>query len=191
RSDPRDRRPARPESGRGLRHDELLRLLPRREEALGPDAPLGLPLAALHAPWRRGTAGPRLQEARRATRRHQRRRQDHRRVRRVHRGLRRRALCAGERRAPDEFVARESRRADRGATKVAIAVPEYEPVLLRRVGKPLSQAIDTYIADGGYRALRKTVTEMTPDQVVETVKSSGLRGRGGAGFPCGLKWTFL
>jgi NADH-quinone oxidoreductase subunit F len=70
-------------------------------------------------------------------------------------------------------------------------MPEYEPVLLRRVGKPMSQAINTYIADGGYRALRKTVTEMTPEQVVEAVKSSGLRGRGGAGFPCGLKWTFL
>src|SRR5262245_13364272 len=70
-------------------------------------------------------------------------------------------------------------------------MPEYEPVLLRRVGKANSQSIDTYIEDGGYRALKKAVTEMTPEQVVEVVKSAGLRGRGGAGFPTGLKWTFL
>ncbi|HLN33397.1 MAG TPA: NADH-quinone oxidoreductase subunit NuoF [Gemmataceae bacterium] len=68
---------------------------------------------------------------------------------------------------------------------------EFEPVLLRRVGKPDSQSIDTYRADGGYRALAKAVHEMAPAQVVDAVKASGLRGRGGAGFPCGLKWTFL
>lgn len=67
----------------------------------------------------------------------------------------------------------------------------FEPVLLRRVGKPNSQSIDTYRADGGYRALTKAVTEMTPEQVALMVKESGLRGRGGAGFPTGLKWTFL
>ncbi|MFL5242414.1 MAG: NADH-quinone oxidoreductase subunit NuoF [Gemmataceae bacterium] len=66
-----------------------------------------------------------------------------------------------------------------------------EPVLLRRVGKPKSQALEGYRADGGYRALQKAVHEMTPVQVVDTVKNSGLRGRGGAGFSTGLKWTFL
>src|ERR1700724_3069582 len=70
-------------------------------------------------------------------------------------------------------------------------MPEHEPVLLRRVGKPNSQSIETYLADGGYRALEKAVTTMTPEQVTEAVKASGLRGRGGAGFPTGLKWTFL
>ncbi|HLJ91715.1 MAG TPA: NADH-quinone oxidoreductase subunit NuoF [Gemmataceae bacterium] len=68
---------------------------------------------------------------------------------------------------------------------------EFEPVLLRRVGKPNSQSIETYRADGGYRALAKAVNDMTPEQVVQEVKNSGLRGRGGAGFPCGVKWTFL
>jgi NADH-quinone oxidoreductase subunit F len=70
-------------------------------------------------------------------------------------------------------------------------MPEFEPVLLRRVGKPDSQSLAGYRADGGYRALSKAVNEMAPAQVVDTVKASGLRGRGGAGFPCGLKWTFL
>src|SRR5262245_38953299 len=67
----------------------------------------------------------------------------------------------------------------------------FEPVLLRRVGKPDSQSLESYRADGGYRALAKAVNDMAPAQVVQVVKDSGLRGRGGAGFPCGLKWTFL
>src|SRR5947199_7792874 len=70
-------------------------------------------------------------------------------------------------------------------------MPDFEPVLLRRVGKPDSQALASYRADGGYRALAKAVNEMASAQVVDVVKASGLRGRGGAGFPCGLKWTFL
>ncbi|MDW8265580.1 MAG: NADH-quinone oxidoreductase subunit NuoF [Gemmataceae bacterium] len=70
-------------------------------------------------------------------------------------------------------------------------MPEFEPVLLRRVGRPDSQALAGYQADGGYRALAKALHEMTPAQVVDVVKASGLRGRGGAGFPCGVKWTFL
>src|SRR5581483_10269763 len=70
-------------------------------------------------------------------------------------------------------------------------MPDYEPVLLRRVGKPNSQALETYRADGGYSALAKALNEMAPEQVVNVVKDSGLRGRGGAGFPCGVKWTFL
>src|SRR4051812_13537506 len=66
-----------------------------------------------------------------------------------------------------------------------------EPVLLAQVGKPESWTLRAYEAAGGYQALRKTVKELTPLQVIEQVKASGLRGRGGAGFPTGLKWTFL
>ncbi len=68
---------------------------------------------------------------------------------------------------------------------------EFEPVLLRRIAKKSNPWLDAYRADGGYRALQKAVHEMSPGQVVDTVKASGLRGRGGAGFPTGLKWTFL
>jgi NADH-quinone oxidoreductase subunit F len=67
----------------------------------------------------------------------------------------------------------------------------FEPVLLRRVGKPNSQSLESYRADGGYRALAKALNEMTPAQVTDAVKTSGLRGRGGAGFPTGVKWGFL
>jgi NADH-quinone oxidoreductase subunit F len=66
----------------------------------------------------------------------------------------------------------------------------FEPVLLRRCGKPDSQLLSTYVADGGYQAVRKALA-LTPAQVIETVIASGLRGRGGAGFSTGTKWTFL
>src|SRR4051812_49150198 len=68
---------------------------------------------------------------------------------------------------------------------------EFEPVLLRRILKKASPSLDAYRADGGYKALEKAVREMTPEQVTQTVVDSKLRGRGGAGFPCGVKWTFL
>jgi NADH-quinone oxidoreductase subunit F len=68
---------------------------------------------------------------------------------------------------------------------------EFEPVLLRRILRKASPGLDAYRADGGYRALQKAVNEMTSAQVIDVVKASGLRGRGGAGFPTGLKWTFL
>jgi NADP-reducing hydrogenase subunit HndC len=62
--------------------------------------------------------------------------------------------------------------------------------VLRNCGVIDPQNIDEYIAYDGYLALGRVLTEMKPEQVIDTIKRSGLRGRGGAGFPTGLKWEF-
>ncbi|MEM2080440.1 MAG: NADH-quinone oxidoreductase subunit F, partial [Nitrososphaerota archaeon] len=64
-------------------------------------------------------------------------------------------------------------------------------IVKRRVGIPNSTDIAVYMEHDGYKALRKVVTDMTPDEVIEVVKASGLRGCGGAGFPTGVKWSFV
>ncbi len=66
----------------------------------------------------------------------------------------------------------------------------FEPVLLRNRGVEGSTSLKVYESRGGYQAFRKAL-QMTPEAVVEEVKSANLRGRGGAGFPAGVKWTFL
>ena len=63
-------------------------------------------------------------------------------------------------------------------------------VALRNCGVINPEEIDEYIAMDGYQALGKVLTEMTPDDVIQTILDSGLRGRGGGGFPTGLKWKF-
>ena len=63
-------------------------------------------------------------------------------------------------------------------------------VALRNCGVINPEDIDEYIAMDGYFALNKVLTEMTPDDVINTISASGLRGRGGGGFPTGRKWSF-
>ena len=63
-------------------------------------------------------------------------------------------------------------------------------IALRNCGVINPEDIDEYIAYDGYAALAKVLTEMTPQQVIDEIKASGLKGRGGAGFPTGLKWQF-
>src|SRR2546421_2864164 len=63
-------------------------------------------------------------------------------------------------------------------------------VLSRRFGLPNSASIDTYLATDGYKAFQKALG-MKPEEIIEEVKLSNLRGRGGAGFPTGMKWSFV
>lgn len=65
-----------------------------------------------------------------------------------------------------------------------------ERIALKNCGIIDPESIDEYIAFDGYKALEKVLFQMTPDQVIEEVTNSGLRGRGGAGFPTGKKWAF-
>jgi NADH-quinone oxidoreductase subunit F len=67
----------------------------------------------------------------------------------------------------------------------------YEKLLTRNIHRENSASIDVYLANGGYQGLRRALKDFAPEKLVEEVKASGLRGRGGAGFPCGMKWSFL
>ena len=68
-------------------------------------------------------------------------------------------------------------------------MPTYEKILLKSMDTPgYTGDLAAYERAGGYQAIRKTLKEHTPEQVIEIVKKSGLRGRGGAGFPTGTKW---
>jgi NADH:ubiquinone oxidoreductase subunit F (NADH-binding) len=64
-------------------------------------------------------------------------------------------------------------------------------IVLKNCGVINPKDINSYLAQDGFKAWHKAITEMTPEQVIEAVKASGLRGRGGAGFPCGLKWELV
>lgn len=64
-------------------------------------------------------------------------------------------------------------------------------VLLRHRDIPDIKNLDVYLAHGGFAAFKKAVTQMKPTEVTDVVKNSGLRGRGGAGFPTGMKWAFM
>ena len=71
-----------------------------------------------------------------------------------------------------------------------LKVDALTPVLTKHWGEEGSWKLDHYVANGGYSGARKAL-EMEPGDVVEMVKNAGLRGRGGAGFPTGVKWSFL
>ncbi len=66
-----------------------------------------------------------------------------------------------------------------------------ERVLTKNINVPNSYNIDVYMEHGGYEATRKALLEHKPAELIDMVKKSGLRGRGGAGFPAGLKWSFM
>jgi (2Fe-2S) ferredoxin len=68
--------------------------------------------------------------------------------------------------------------------------PRQYRVVLRNCGVIDPENIDEYIARGGYQAVKKVLSSMSPDQVIEELKTSGLRGRGGAGYPTWMKWKF-
>ncbi|HNZ14084.1 MAG TPA: NADH-quinone oxidoreductase subunit NuoF, partial [Anaerolineaceae bacterium] len=70
-------------------------------------------------------------------------------------------------------------------------LPAEQRIVLERAGVIDPTSIEDYIVHDGYAALGKALTEMTPQQVIETLSKAGLRGRGGAGFPTGTKWGFV
>jgi NADH-quinone oxidoreductase subunit F len=69
--------------------------------------------------------------------------------------------------------------------------PAETPLISRRFGIRNSRKIDVYLQHDGYQALEKALKDMTPDSIIDEVKKSSLRGRGGAGFPTGMKWSFV
>ncbi len=72
-----------------------------------------------------------------------------------------------------------------------MAEPVHEHILLRHRDIPELHRLEVYRQDGGFEAFQRAVTSMQPEEVIELVKASGLRGRGGAGFPIGQKWAFV
>jgi len=71
-------------------------------------------------------------------------------------------------------------------------MPQHEPLLLKNMFQPgYTGSLKDYEGQGGYQALRKVLGGISPESLIEMVKNSGLRGRGGAGFPTGMKWSFV
>ena len=95
-----------------------------------------------------------------------------------------------ERIVPDDAAALLGRETGKGKT-IRAPHPAERRLVLRHVGREdYDASIDCYLRNGGYESLKKALG-MKPDEIVNEVKASGLRGRGGAGFPCGVKWSFI
>ena len=80
---------------------------------------------------------------------------------------------------------------DPNASAIDNAVPSYNKqkrIVLRNCGVINPENLEEYVARDGYKALEKVLFDMTPEAVLDELKKSGLRGRGGAGFPTGFKW---
>jgi NADH-quinone oxidoreductase subunit F len=89
---------------------------------------------------------------------------------------------------------------DKGQTPTPVPVttgalhdrnPLETPLISKRFGIANSKSIDVFLQNGGYQALEKALKQMTPESIIDDVKKSSLRGRGGAGFPTGMKWSFV
>jgi NADH-quinone oxidoreductase subunit F len=80
---------------------------------------------------------------------------------------------------------------DDAPPSAADAIANYHPILLPHPGRSEAVSLDEYRQAGGYRGWERALKELSPEEVVEEVKASGLRGRGGAGFPAGMKWGFV
>ncbi|HZS11822.1 MAG TPA: NADH-quinone oxidoreductase subunit F, partial [Nitrospirales bacterium] len=71
-------------------------------------------------------------------------------------------------------------------------MPKHELILTKNMSDPAyTGSLRDYENTGGYQALRKVLGKIAPADITDTVKKSGLRGRGGAGFPTGIKWSFI
>lgn len=79
---------------------------------------------------------------------------------------------------------------DRIKTPDADFIDKQQRIILKHCGVVNPEDIDSYLSVGGYKAIEKALKSMTPEQVIEEISRSGLRGRGGAGFPTGTKWSF-
>jgi bidirectional [NiFe] hydrogenase diaphorase subunit len=93
------------------------------------------------------------------------------------------------RRIVDEHASRGTPARDLIATDVGAFFEKQRPVVLQGSGRIDPERVESCVAEGAYEALYKAITEMTPAEVIQEVTTSGLRGRGGGGYPTGLKWS--